>query len=139
MIEVIATPRMPQYPTTVKDICAWADKFGEYSWKPFYYCEIENNYLKIFRVDIKKKNKEYETKDAVLISEVKKSDYKYFDKYWSKIDLCNFVLEFREKKDYYNEKYYRMFGIPLYMNNGETHPFYKTGHKTDWRINKSIK
>lgn len=139
MIEVKSPPKLPQYPTTIKEICSRADKMGRYTGKPFYYCEIENNYLKIFRVDIKQRKKEYETKDAVMVREVKKSDYKYFDKYWMKIDLCNFILAFKDKKDYYNKKYYRMFWVPLYLQNGYTNPFFKTGHKSDYRKDRKIK
>lgn len=133
MIEVKSPPRKPSFPTTVGEICNRAEKFGNYFGKKFYYCEVENNFLKIFRVGIKENNKVYETKDAVLLYEAKRKDLKDYERFWVKLDLCEFVLDFSKKKDYYNRKYVKMFGIPLYKN-GKLHPFYKKKHKTDYKI-----
>lgn len=109
MIEVKSPPRLPPFPTTIKEIAHRAEKHGRYFGTQFYYCEVDNNFLTLFRVKMKPDRREMETKDQVLIAELKRPSTDRFDSYGGKIDLCEFVLDFSKKKDYYNKKYYRMY------------------------------
>lgn len=105
-----------KYPMTVKEVKDAMVRKTEKDWFIPVQIKVDWCFLIMHAVEILDKSvvDKTETEDAVLIKRIKDDPYKYYNPRWWKINLCNYVKEYKEKKHFRNQWYYDKYKKRLF-------------------------